>query len=51
MHGFTHETATGTQPGVAYHAASDARSRIAIQEFLKEIFTTDSAHVDRQAHI
>jgi dienelactone hydrolase len=39
MHGFTHETATGNQPGVAYHAASDRRSASAIQEFFKEIFS------------
>jgi len=38
MHGFTHEPATGKQPGVAYHAPSDVRSGIAIQEFFKEIF-------------
>ena len=39
MHGFTHEHADGTQtPGVAYHAASDARSSIAIQVFLAEVF-------------
>jgi dienelactone hydrolase len=38
MHGFTHETATGQQPGVAYHAPSDARSSRAIQSFFDEIF-------------
>jgi dienelactone hydrolase len=38
MHGFTHEHADGTMPGVAYHAASDARSSIAIQVFLAEAF-------------
>ena len=38
MHGFTHETATGQQPGVLYHAQTDARSSIAIQEFFKELF-------------
>jgi len=39
MHGFTHEHADGTQtPGVAYHAPSDARSSIAIQVFLAEVF-------------
>jgi len=38
MHGFTHENATGQQPGVAYHAPSDARSSIAIKNFLAEIF-------------
>src|SRR5262249_550795 len=31
MHGFTHETATGQQPGVLYHAQTDARSSAAIQ--------------------
>jgi dienelactone hydrolase len=37
MHGFTHDT--GPQlPGVAYHAASDARSLEAIRTFLAEIF-------------
>jgi dienelactone hydrolase len=38
MHGFTHETATGQQPGVAYHALSDARSSAAIRAFLGELF-------------
>jgi dienelactone hydrolase len=39
VHGFTHEHADGTQtPGVAYHAPSDARSAIAIQGFLAEVF-------------
>ena len=38
MHGFTHETATGQQPGVLYHAQSDARSSIAIQAFFRELF-------------
>ena len=38
MHGFTHETATGQQRGVAYHALSDRRSAIAIQTFLNELF-------------
>ena len=38
MHGFTHESATGQQPGVAYHAPSDARSAKAIQTFLGELF-------------
>jgi len=38
MHGFTHETATGQQPGVAYHAATDARSSAAIQSFFGDIF-------------
>jgi dienelactone hydrolase len=38
MHGFTHETATGQQPGVLYHAQSDARSSAAIQNFFTELF-------------
>ena len=38
MHGFTHETATGQQPGVRYHAQSDARSSVAIDAFLRESF-------------
>jgi dienelactone hydrolase len=38
MHGFTHETATGQQPGVAYHALSDTRSSAAIAAFFREIF-------------
>jgi dienelactone hydrolase len=38
MHGFTHETATGQQPGVLYHAQTDARSSVAIQEFFRELF-------------
>ena len=38
MHGFTHETAAGQQPGVLYHAQTDARSSVAIQEFFKELF-------------
>ena len=38
MHGFTHETATGQQPGVQYHAKTDARSSVAIQTFLAELF-------------
>ena len=38
MHGFTHENATGQQPGVAYHAPSDARSAAAIRAFLQELF-------------
>jgi len=39
MHGFIHENATGQQPGVAYHALSDARSSIAIRNLLAEIFS------------
>ena len=38
MHGFTHETATGQQPNVRYDARTDARSAIAIQSFLSELF-------------
>lgn len=38
MHGFTHETATGKQPGVVYHRPSDVRSSIAIRTFLNEVF-------------
>ena len=38
MHGFTHETANGQQPGVAYHAQTDRRSSVAIAAFLGEIF-------------
>jgi hypothetical protein len=37
MHGFTHDV--GRQaPGVAYHAASDQRSFLAITAFLGEVF-------------
>ena len=38
MHGFTHETATGQQPGVLYDAQADARSSAAIQSFFAELF-------------
>jgi dienelactone hydrolase len=38
MHGFTHETATGQQPGVRYDETTDRRSRIAIDRFLREAF-------------
>ena len=38
MHGFTHETATGQQPGVLYHAQTDARSSVAIEQFFNELF-------------
>lgn len=38
MHGFTHETATGQQPGVLYDAQTDARSSTAIQSFFTELF-------------
>lgn len=39
LHGFTHEDKWNV-PGVAYHAASDIRSRRAIESFLTEIFAT-----------
>jgi hypothetical protein len=38
MHGFTHETAAGQQPGVLYDAATDRRSSAAIDGFLREAF-------------
>jgi len=38
MHGFTHETAAGQQPGVHYHAQTDARSSTAIENFFGELF-------------
>jgi dienelactone hydrolase len=38
MHGFTHEAATGQQPGVRYHAQADARSSVVIHDFLTESF-------------
>lgn len=38
MHGFTHENATGQHPGVQYHAQTDARSSVAIQNFFMELF-------------
>jgi dienelactone hydrolase len=41
MHGFTHETATGQQPGVLYHAPTDARSSVAIQNCFEEIFVAN----------
>ena len=37
MHGFTHEIGPSL-PGVAYNAAADARSAIAIRQFFREIF-------------
>jgi dienelactone hydrolase len=37
MHGFTHDSGPAI-PGVAYHAIADARSAIAIRNFLSEIF-------------
>jgi len=39
LHGFTHQ-APSLYPGVAYNAAADARSTIAIQDFFAEIFGT-----------
>jgi dienelactone hydrolase len=42
MHGFTHKEATGQTPGVLYHASTDARSSLAIQRFLDELFARDS---------
>lgn len=42
MHGFTHE-AGPSSPGVAYHPHADHRSRIAIREFLGEIFSSAPA--------
>jgi dienelactone hydrolase len=42
MHGFTHETATGQQPGVRYHPQTDARSSLAIQELFGELFDESS---------
>jgi dienelactone hydrolase len=38
MHGFTHETATGQQPGVKYDAQTDGRSSVAIHGFFTELF-------------
>ena len=34
--------ATGQQPGVLYHAQTDARSSVAIQEFFKRFMGKDS---------
>src|SRR5262252_6003976 len=45
MLGFTHETATGQQTGVAYHARTDRRSATAIQTFLNELFGLKQAPV------
>lgn len=36
MHGFTHEAASGQQPGVRYDATADARSSAAIRAFLDD---------------
>src|ERR1700722_167866 len=38
LHGFTHE-GDSPLPGVAYNALADARSGVAIREFLTEVFT------------
>jgi dienelactone hydrolase len=38
MHGFTHDQGGPAAPGVAYHAATDLRSSVAIRTFLEEIF-------------
>jgi dienelactone hydrolase len=38
MHGFTHDPAGPSQPGVAYHAVADARSSAALSELLTEAF-------------
>jgi dienelactone hydrolase len=38
MHGFTHETVTGQQPGVLYDAQTDARSSVAIHDFFENLF-------------
>ena len=48
MHGFTHETATGKQVGVAYHRPSDERSSMAIQSFLGEAFKTSGGRSDKE---
>lgn len=37
VHGFTHKSASGN-PGVAYNAAADRRSTIAINDFFAEVF-------------
>jgi dienelactone hydrolase len=37
QHGFTHEKSMNV-PGVGYHAQSDARSSVAIEDFLNEVF-------------
>ena len=42
VHGFTHQDKWNV-PGVAYHAASDARSWRAIEAFFAEIFTQEYA--------
>jgi dienelactone hydrolase len=47
MHGFTHETATGQTPGVAYHRPTDVRSSKAIQVFFEEIFGSEIRMTER----
>jgi dienelactone hydrolase len=42
MHGFTHESGAA-MPGVAYHAPSDGRSGVAIQNFLTEVLGASAA--------
>ncbi|HVO57405.1 MAG TPA: dienelactone hydrolase family protein [Dongiaceae bacterium] len=37
-HGFAHENMKVPLPGVAYHAATDARSKIGVAGFLREVF-------------
>ena len=44
MHGFTHETANGQQPGVLYDAQADARSSVAIESFLGELRDVGPVH-------
>ena len=39
LHGFTNESAIQPANGVAYSAGADARSQVAIQTFLSELFT------------
>ena len=39
MHGFTHDPSGPSHPGVAYHAAADARSSAALSAMLAEAFT------------
>ena len=38
MHGFTHDPAGPSQPGVAHHAVADARSSAALGALLAEVF-------------
>jgi len=48
MHRFTHVTATGQQPGVRYHAQTDARSLVAIPVFSKKSSLTLGEAVNSQ---